>query len=171
MYLFSLHSVIEVFCKRIYDNCDVAFFMRQCPIYVDRIQLLEIALPITQCDSDWTQGIKVADVKGPWYDLHCTINVKICVYKRNLVVSLSSMLFSACQPGYFGIDCLEQCGECKDDLYCPFIDGICQHGCNKGYRGQTCQQGQLYLFYLSKYRFIYQNTACLCYLNSFVCRL
>ena len=66
---------------------------------------------------------------------------------RSWLLDKHFLNFSACQPGRFGKNCLEQCGECKDELYCPFTNGVCQHGCERGYRDPACQQGPSCSFY------------------------
>lgn len=46
-----------------------------------------------------------------------------------------------CDSNMFGQDCREKCGECVNKEHCHHINGTCLNGCNQGYRGLECKQG------------------------------
>ena len=41
----------------------------------------------------------------------------------------------------YGVNCSEECGACLDNEACHHINGSCINGCDKGYHGQKCDQG------------------------------
>ena len=47
-----------------------------------------------------------------------------------------------CSNGTFGQDCNEQCGECLGKEQCNYVNGTCVKGCNSGYQGIMCTEGQ-----------------------------
>lgn len=36
-----------------------------------------------------------------------------------------------CVPGFYGDDCKEECGECKDGASCNRTSGLCPNGCKE----------------------------------------
>ena len=41
----------------------------------------------------------------------------------------------------YGVNCSEDCGACVNNEACHHINGSCLTGCDKGYYGQKCDQG------------------------------
>eukprot|EP00058_Branchiostoma_floridae_P001873 XP_002587361.1 hypothetical protein BRAFLDRAFT_96244 [Branchiostoma floridae] len=52
-----------------------------------------------------------------------------------------------CPQGRFGADCNQNCN-CKNGSNCNIYTGRCPDGCREGWKGATCQEGTLFLFYL-----------------------
>ena len=48
-------------------------------------------------------------------------------------------LFQACEMGTYGSNCTETCGHCLD--FCNNTDGRCHGGCQAGWQGDRCLQG------------------------------
>lgn len=54
-------------------------------------------------------------------------------------VTIRSLTFAACSPGYFGANCAAQCSTyCKGNRTCDRFTGICDEGCNDGWNGGKC---------------------------------
>lgn len=53
-------------------------------------------------------------------------------------------LYQACRKGYFGGDCTETCGHCRDEDQCSIINGTCLTGCAAGYQGIFCKYSKYY---------------------------
>ena len=49
-----------------------------------------------------------------------------------------------CNPGYYGGGCGETCSEhCAGDQdFCDHVNGTCDLGCDPGYQGYYCIQGE-----------------------------
>lgn len=78
-----------------------------------------------------------------------------CVYNLN-----STILLSVCLHGYFGQDCAYKCNDtCKG---CNNVNGLCDSGCNSGWKGDYCNQGTCIVLQNRKEDF-------LC-LNCFICK-
>eukprot|EP00105_Crassostrea_gigas_P034461 XP_019918609.1 PREDICTED: multiple epidermal growth factor-like domains protein 6 isoform X1 [Crassostrea gigas] len=45
----------------------------------------------------------------------------------------------ACDEGFFGTECKETCGHCRDVSHCSNINGTCLTGCDVGYQGDLCK--------------------------------
>ena len=57
---------------------------------------------------------------------------------------IKSLIFvTACTSGRYGQDCTEMCGNCAGGAVCDHVDGTCSVGCDPGWQGGTCKQGQL----------------------------
>lgn len=41
--------------------------------------------------------------------------------------------------GFYGVDCIEKCGQCRDIDQCHHINGACLTGCEAGYHGDLCK--------------------------------
>ena len=48
---------------------------------------------------------------------------------------------AACDDQMYGVNCSQKCGACVDNGACHHINGSCLKGCDKGYHGQKCDQG------------------------------
>ena len=48
---------------------------------------------------------------------------------------------AACDDQMYGVNCSQKCGACLDNGACHHINGSCLKGCDKGYHGQKCDQG------------------------------
>ena len=49
-----------------------------------------------------------------------------------------------CDNGTFGQNCLESCGWCVGEKQCHHTNGTCLNGCNAGYQGLNCTEGNFY---------------------------
>ncbi|XP_065928468.1 multiple epidermal growth factor-like domains protein 11 isoform X5 [Magallana gigas] len=54
---------------------------------------------------------------------------------------------SACSRGYYGAECQQECGHCRDVTQCVHTNGSCLTGCEVGYDGETCKAPCLYGFF------------------------
>lgn len=43
-----------------------------------------------------------------------------------------------CDTGWYGEDCKEACGQCRDLDQCSNINGTCLIGCRAGFQGDFC---------------------------------
>ena len=41
----------------------------------------------------------------------------------------------------YGVDCSKKCGACVNNEECHHVNGSCLMGCERGYHGQKCNQG------------------------------
>lgn len=48
----------------------------------------------------------------------------------------------ACAEGSYGVDCNLTCGHCLDVNQCSNINGTCLNGCDAGYQGDLCNNGE-----------------------------
>ncbi|XP_062609519.1 uncharacterized protein LOC134271306 [Saccostrea cucullata] len=48
-----------------------------------------------------------------------------------------------CRNRMYGVNCLEQCGNCKDNEACNIETGACPNGCTAGYNGTLCKDACL----------------------------
>ena len=51
-----------------------------------------------------------------------------------------------CDSNTFGEDCGEECGSCVDSEQCHHINGTCLNGCERGFQGIECNQGNTFSF-------------------------
>ena len=52
-------------------------------------------------------------------------------------------LFAACPIGFYGYGCSLSCGNCAFGGPCSIVDGVCPSGCDDGWTGATCHEGNL----------------------------
>lgn len=52
------------------------------------------------------------------------------------------MCFIDCKNRTYGVNCLEKCGNCKNDEACNVETGACPNGCTAGYHGTLCKDGE-----------------------------
>ena len=66
-----------------------------------------------------------------------------------------------CDDSFYGINCLEKCGQCRDTSpVCNKATGSCSDGCKPGYKPLTCKDGMLNYVYTkknSKLKIIYSD--------------
>lgn len=60
-----------------------------------------------------------------------TIQQKILFYHKK-----------ACEYGFYGVDCKEICGQCRDIDQCFHTNGTCLTGCVAGYQEQSCKTSE-----------------------------
>ena len=74
-----------------------------------------------------------------------------------------------CDNGTFGQDCLESCGSCFGEKQCHHTNGTCLNGCNAGYQGLNCTEGNFYFNLIMINIFVMVGefeTEMLCYLST-----
>lgn len=49
--------------------------------------------------------------------------------------------FAECKEGKFGQNCKHSCGHCLNNEQCNYINGTCPDGCDLGFQGSNCRQG------------------------------
>lgn len=48
-----------------------------------------------------------------------------------------------CREGWYGVNCSQQCsGHCKDDTPCNHVTGLCDNGCDAGWKELKCDEGK-----------------------------
>lgn len=63
-----------------------------------------------------------------------------CSYIENKIIKkIYNIISTACNPGSYGIDCKERCGNCLDVYKCSYTNGTCLTGCIAGYQGNLCK--------------------------------
>ena len=69
--------------------------------------------------------------------------------------------FIACSSGYYGLNCNNTCGLCRDQQACDHINGTCLTGCEPGFTGELCITGK-YIQFITSYliRLIQTNSRC-----------
>lgn len=50
-------------------------------------------------------------------------------------------MFLECSQGTYGKDCQHRCGSCNNQTGCHYMNGICYEGCDTGYLGDRCVDG------------------------------
>ena len=48
-----------------------------------------------------------------------------------------------CDNGTFGKDCKQACGKCLREEQCDHVNGTCLNGCDAGYQGLECAEGNI----------------------------
>lgn len=52
---------------------------------------------------------------------------------------------TACDVGFYGLNCKGTCGHCLKADNCSFTDGTCFGGCMGGFTGDTCH-GKVHIY-------------------------
>lgn len=52
-----------------------------------------------------------------------------------------------CMAGFYGDVCSNSCGHCLNNTACHHVTGICDQGCESGYRAPNCSIGMIQLKY------------------------
>ena len=60
---------------------------------------------------------------------------------------------SECDGGKYGQDCGNTCGSCINETQCHHINGTCLKGCDPGYKGDKCTEGNKY-YYIKILKFL-----------------
>lgn len=47
-----------------------------------------------------------------------------------------------CPNTSYGAECKSTCGHCRDGVPCHHVTGQCMTGCEPGYTGQNCNNGE-----------------------------
>ena len=74
------------------------------------------------------------------YDLANIFKVFFLKFLYHINLNFPSLI-SVCDTYRFGQNCSEQCGHCRDNQTCHFINGICKGGCAPGFIDETCNKG------------------------------
>lgn len=56
----------------------------------------------------------------------------------------------------YGYNCSILCGKCFESEQCHHVNGTCMNGCDSGYQGEHCTEGNSVGFFLGKYYFFLQ---------------
>ncbi|XP_048761472.2 uncharacterized protein LOC125670387 isoform X2 [Ostrea edulis] len=75
------------------------------------------------------------------YGTYCekTCTCLICDYVTGACPSVDQN----CKNRTYGVNCLEKCGNCKNDEACNVETGACPNGCTAGYHGTLCKDACL----------------------------
>lgn len=49
---------------------------------------------------------------------------------------------TVCDVGMYGDNCSRPCGHCLESVKCHHINGTCINGCDSGYQGSHCTEGE-----------------------------
>lgn len=79
----------------------------------------------------WQSSIEYAIFYRKYYEL-----------QRKQIMTLFSIIID-CQMGMYGVNCVEKCGNCKNNETCDIVNGTCPNGCAAGYNGTVCKDGKL----------------------------
>ena len=78
--------------------------------------------------------------KVEWIELSDPLYALVTLSKFAYIISY--LLFHLeCASGYYGDDCLEQCGNCFAGEDCDKVSGMCPSGCADGWMGLKCDLG------------------------------
>ena len=61
----------------------------------------------------------------------------LCVFK--LMWFFCHVFHKGCEEGYFGTECSQVCGLCRNTVDCHHVNGTCLTGCKSGYIGHMCK--------------------------------
>lgn len=78
---------------------------------------------------------------GPIVVLLILLRYNNMFYSKLLFFFYIFLIISACNKGFFGVDCNEKCGHCREIYQCHHINGTCLTGCAAGYLGNMCKTG------------------------------
>lgn len=53
------------------------------------------------------------------------------------------LCFSACDGNMYGANCTKKCGTCLRSKQCDHINGTCINGCDRGFHGSECIEGNI----------------------------
>lgn len=54
-------------------------------------------------------------------------------------------VYTECSIGLHGANCGQQCkGHCRDGTTCNHVTGLCDTGCDTGWKGVQCDKGIVY---------------------------
>lgn len=99
-------------------------------IYFDIFELMQdIKIEIISSKDD--SSIEYAIFYRKYYEL-----------QRKQIMTLFSIIID-CQMGMYGVNCVEKCGNCKNNETCDIVNGTCPNGCAAGYNGTVCKDGKL----------------------------
>ena len=54
-----------------------------------------------------------------------------------------TLMFTECKDKKYGLNCSENCGNCRDLRQCHYINGSCLNGCSPGFQGKKCTMGSV----------------------------
>lgn len=60
-------------------------------------------------------------------------------------------MYLVCIHGTYGKDCQHRCGSCINQTHCHYVNGTCFEGCDTGYLGDKCVDGNTESFFLKLY--------------------
>lgn len=66
---------------------------------------------------------------------------------RNIKLSFEHI---DCERGWYGVNCNETCGHCRDMDQCSNTNGTCLTGCDAGFQGELCNTSMLRFQILSR---------------------
>ena len=46
----------------------------------------------------------------------------------------------ACDNGTWGVNCTDNCGQCRSGTVCDVVNGECPFDCNPGWKGKLCNE-------------------------------
>lgn len=77
----------------------------------------------------------------------------ITIFTEFIICFLCYLHIKDCKEGWYGDNCTKQClGHCIDGVACNHVTGQCDTGCDAGWTGTMCENGNfaLLLFYFYK---------------------
>ena len=55
-----------------------------------------------------------------------------------------SICYLACEFGFYGDQCTQECGNCHNQTNCRHTNGSCASGCDVGFHGDLCKTGKCF---------------------------
>lgn len=70
-------------------------------------------------------------------------------FEHNIVLFFC---ITACKEGWYGEDCRQPCGgHCREKINCNHVTGQCDAGCDAGWTGVLCDNGNISNFITHSY--------------------
>lgn len=62
---------------------------------------------------------------------------------KYMIINNRLLHFAACSRSFYGKNCMEQCSKnCNETTSCDRVTGGCEGGCEPGWTGITCNDGE-----------------------------
>lgn len=111
---------------------------------------------------------KVTRCDSVQYQINTTFNLE---NKKKDWYSFFIYYVTVCDGDMYGYNCSILCGKCFESEQCHHVNGTCMNGCDSGYQGEHCTEGNSVVFFEENtiffYSYVLQKNKCL----SLSCRM